>query len=270
MKHKYDYSITFACYNEVKYTKKCIDSMINNNEDLSRLVIVDNGSTDGTQEYLKSINIGKLILNKANLGCGVAWNQGALEMQSEWSIIMNNDILVSKNWINDLIGSAIDNNLRVISPAIMEGRLDRDFEQVAIDAKQKIGGYVRFGDKHAVCLAVHNSVWDEVGYFRATPSLLGYEDTLFFHDLKSKDIQTGITGSSWIYHFGSVTQSAMKREQGLSDKDSLANRNNSKLLKQNWFLRKYNKIRRQQKERRDLKHEIDAFGISVHGKQSIG
>jgi len=244
--------------------------MISNKEDLSRLVIVDNGSTDGTQEYLKSINIGKLILNKANLGCGVAWNQGALEMQSEWSIIMNNDILVSKNWINDLIGSAIDNNLRVISPAIMEGRLDRDFEQVAIDAKQKIGGYVRFGDKHAVCLAVHNSVWDEVGYFRATPSLLGYEDTLFFHDLKSKDIQTGITGSSWIYHFGSVTQSAMKREQGLSDKDSLANRNNSKLLKQNWFLRKYNKIRRQQKERRDLKHEIDAFGISVHGKQSIG
>ncbi len=54
-KHKFDYSITFACYNEVEYTKKCIDSMIENKEDLSRLIVVDNGSADGTQEYLEQI-----------------------------------------------------------------------------------------------------------------------------------------------------------------------------------------------------------------------
>ncbi|HIC40122.1 MAG TPA: glycosyltransferase [Piscirickettsiaceae bacterium] len=73
-----DYSITFACYNSVEYTKKCIDSMIKNGDDLSRLAIVDNGSTDGTQEYLQSLPLGDLILNKSNLGCGVAWNQGTM------------------------------------------------------------------------------------------------------------------------------------------------------------------------------------------------
>jgi len=52
--------------------------MIKNGDDLSRLAIVDNGSTDGTQEYLQSLPLGGLILNKSNLGCGVAWNQGTM------------------------------------------------------------------------------------------------------------------------------------------------------------------------------------------------
>lgn len=239
--------------------------MIKNREDLSRLIVVDNGSTDGTREYLNSIPIGKIILNKSNLGCGVAWNQGAMELQSEWTIIMNNDVVVSNGWIDKLIGSAIKNNLKVVSPALIEGSLDYDFELVTLKAKNKMNNYVRFDAWHAVCLAVHNSVWSEVGYFRATPALLGYEDALFFSELKNKGVQTAITSSSWLHHFGSVTQSRMKREQGLRAKDGLGNRHNSKLLNQSWFLRKYNKVKNKRQEKKVIKHEVNSFGVSVHG-----
>ena len=67
-----DYSITFASYNEVDYTEKCINSMLSNGEDLNNLVVVDNSSTDGTREYLSSLSLKHLILNKQNLGCGTA------------------------------------------------------------------------------------------------------------------------------------------------------------------------------------------------------
>jgi GT2 family glycosyltransferase len=63
------YSITFACYNSVEYTKKCIESMINCNTPLDRLVVVDNKSSDGTVDYLKTLSLGGLILNQENLGC---------------------------------------------------------------------------------------------------------------------------------------------------------------------------------------------------------
>jgi len=272
MKHtsKFDYSITFPCYNAIEYTKKCINSMIQNGEDLGRVVAVDNGSTDGTQEYLKSLPLGKVILNKQNLGVGVALNQGVLEFQTEWTIVMDNDLVVSKGWIDNLIGSAIENNLNVISPALVEGELDYDLESFAQKAREKMGSYIRLGDNHAVCLLIHKSVWIDTGYFRATPSLLGYEDTLFFHDLKKKGIKTAISSQSWLHHFGSATQKAMKKERGLKPKDDLSVRNNHVLLCQNWFSRKLNKLKKIRFRKIMQTQEMDQFGMTVRGNRING
>ena len=239
--------------------------MIENGEDLSRVVAVDNGSTDGTQEYLKSLPLGGVILNKKNLGVGVALNQGALVFQSEWTIVMDNDIVPSKGWIDDLIASAITNDLRVISPAMVEGDLDYDLNTFSLGAKEKMRGYIRLGDNHAVCLAIHESIWSEVGYFRATPLLLGYEDTLFFHDLKKKGIKTAITSEAWLHHFGSATQKAMKKAQGLKPKDDLSVRNNHVLLCQNWFSRKFHKLKKINFRKQKQKQEIEQFDMTVRG-----
>ena len=40
-----DYAITFACYNQVEYTRRCIDSLVATGADRARIVAVDNGST---------------------------------------------------------------------------------------------------------------------------------------------------------------------------------------------------------------------------------
>jgi len=260
-----DYSVTFACYNAIEYTKKCIDSMIKNGDDLSRLAIIDNGSTDGTQEYLQSLPLGSLILNKSNLGCGVAWNQGAMALQSEWTISMNNDVIVSSGWIENLINAAENNKIKVISPSLIEGELDYDFEEFVMGATRKLGSYIRANDKHAVCLAVHKSVWDRVGYFQAVPKLLGYEDTIFFNELDKENIATATTGSSWLHHYGSMTQSAMKKERGLMDKESLAYRYNSSLLKQGWLKRKINKIVKKRQQKQWMEYEVGEFSMSLHG-----
>lgn len=264
------YAITFACYNQLDYTKKCIASMVKHGLDLGRLVVVDNGSTDETRRYLQTLPLGGCILNDANLGCGVAWNQGALTLQSEWTIIMNNDVIVSKNWIESLIKTAEKNNLKVISPSLIEGSLDYDFDIFANDKSVKMQSALRLGARHAVCLAVHKSVWLEVGYFQPIPKLLGYEDTMFFHELDKAGIKTAITGSSWLHHFGSITQSAMKQERGLSQKDNLPYRYNYRLLKQNWVRRKLKKIKRIRQEKIWRKEEVATFGSSLHGLREAG
>ena len=61
-------SIITLTYNHLKYTKKFIESLYKYTNDFE-LIIVDNGSTDGTVEYLKKLEteLGiKLILNKDN------------------------------------------------------------------------------------------------------------------------------------------------------------------------------------------------------------
>ncbi len=259
------YSITFACYNSVKYTKLCIDSMVKHGTPLNRLIVVDNGSTDETRSYLESLDLGGKIFNRQNLGCGVAWNQGALAQQAEWSIIMNNDVLVSHQWIESLIGVAEEKGLKIISPALIEGPNDYDFNQFSIEASSRMGQVLRINHPHAVCLAVHRSVWMDIGYFQAMPKLWGYEDTMFFHAAKNQKIPMGITGRSWLHHFGSITQSEMKKERGLSERQGLGGRHNYRYLNQSWLARKLNK----REKVKDLKNfrltELAKYDMTLHG-----
>lgn len=243
----------------------CVESMVKHGTPLDRLVVVDNCSTDNTREYLSGLPLGGRIFNSENLGCGTAWNQGALALQSEWSIIMNNDVLVSPMWIENLIQAAESQNLKVISPALIEGPIDYDFDSFNLETTSKMKDVHRLGSKHAVCLAIHRSVWMDVGYFQPTPKLLGYEDTLFFNELKKSNIQTSITGASWLHHFGSITQTAMKQERGLSEKDGLANRYNYKLLNQSWLERKWNKYLSKNLEKKSRDREVSEHGMSIHG-----
>lgn len=262
---KSKYSLTFACYNSVEYTKLCIDSMIKHGTPLDRLVVIDNGSKDETRDYLLTLPLGGRIYNQQNLGCGVAWNQGALHLQSEWSIIMNNDVLVSPCWIENLISTAESIGAKIISPALIEGVLDYDFDDFVLKNQEKMQSTHRIGGKHAVCLAVHESVWMDIGYFTPVPKLLGYEDTLFFNEAAKSNIKMAMTGSSWLHHYGSITQTAMKLERGLSQSDGLGYRYNYKLLNQSWLERKLRKRSRKKQEKRWRDDELKSHSMTIHG-----
>ncbi len=266
----HDYSITFACYNSVEYTKKCVDSLIQSGTPMDRVIVVDNGSHDGTRDYLKTQSFGGVILNKSNLGCGIAWNQGALEQQADWTIIMNNDVLVTKRWAERLIEAAQSLDVKVISPAMIEGPLDYDFQEFAQKAEVRMAAVSRMGAKHLVCLAVHKSVWADIGYFTPKPQLLGYEDTIFFHELEKAGIQTAITGAVWLHHFGSVTQDQMKKEKGLVASHALGDRKNYKTLGLNWFERKIRRFRRKNLESSWRRNEMKAFDMTTHGLRQNG
>jgi GT2 family glycosyltransferase len=265
-----DYSITFACLNQSNYTKKCIESLVNTNVDLSRVVVVDNGSSDNTQEIVTRYPDIHLVTNKANLGCGVAWNQGALKLQTEWTIVMNNDVILGPDWFEGLFYAAKKYQLKMVSPAMIEGSDDYDIKTVLSHNSFKARDNVRHGNKHAVCMLIHHSVWLEVGYFRSNPSLFGYEDTLFFNELDRKKIPTGIAGASWIHHYGSVTQSELKKERGISEKKGLGDRDNFKLLGQSWLERKLLKLKRMRQRKAYERRETSELGISLHGTKQMG
>ena len=264
--NKTSYAITFACYNQVDYTRQCIDSMVRHGTPLDRVIAVDNGSSDGTRGYLQSLPLGGRIFNTDNLGCGVAWNQGALALQAEWTIIMNNDVLVSAQWVENLIGAALQNRVSVISPALIEGELGYDFDTVTNAASKEMRLALRPGWCHAVCMAVHKSVWMDIGYFRPVPKLLGYEDALFFNEMAKGKVLGATTGASWLHHYGSITQSAMKRERGLKQSDNLAYRYNHRLLQLPWLTRKLVKLNKIRQLRQWRDEELAAYGKTMQGK----
>lgn len=266
---RYDYSITFACYNQVEYTRLCIESLVRSGIDLNRVVVVDNGSTDGTIDYLNGLSLGGVICNKQNLGCGVAWNQGVLLQQAEWSIVMNNDIICSKGWLEGLIESAEQSRLKIASPGIVEGNLDYEFETFCADAASRLKHVLRTDAPHAVCMAVHASVWMDVGYFMSIPKLFGYEDVIFFNYAKRAGVNMATVGSSWIHHFGSITQKAMALEKKVSS--GLGDRGLYKrILGENWLDRNLSKYKRKHNSEKYRQSELATHGMTLHGVRSNG
>lgn len=264
-----NYAITFACYNQIEYTRQCVESLIKTGVDLSRVIAVDNGSTDGTQAYLQSLPLGGVILNNGNLGCGVAWNQGALALQAEWTIVMNNDVVCTQGWLEGLISTAEQQGLKVVSPAMVEGPLDYDLDAFTADALNRVGRVLRVDRPHAVCMAIHQSVWMDVGYFLAIPRLFGLEDAVFFKQVRDAGVPAATIGASWLHHYGSVTQSAMKAERRLSAKSGLGDQAlYRQLMDRSWLQRKWDRFLRKRIESQGRQQELSSYGMTLLGARN--
>ena len=71
-----------------------------------RFAFIDNGSTDGTYEFLASKNPARLIRNERNMGVSYAWNQGlyaALELKPDVVVLLNNDVIVGPRWLDPVV-----------------------------------------------------------------------------------------------------------------------------------------------------------------------
>ena len=236
-----NYTITFACYNQLDYTQQFIASLDRAEVDFSRIVAVDNGSTDGTREWLQQQGFGAVILNARNLGCG------------------------EPGWLNNLIKAAEQHQLKIASPAMIEGALNYNQPDFVREARAHMQGYVRQGVAHAVCMAIHEDVWNDIGYFMPVPKLLGYEDGIFFQRAIEQGLAMGITSDAWLHHFGMITQKALKLEKAMDQRDSLGNRNLMRLyMAQTWLARKWARYQRRRLLKAARDHELALCGKTVH------
>ena len=103
-------SIIILTWNALEYTQKCVNSIQNHTRYPHEIVFVDNASTDGTVEYLRNLVKGhsnyKLIENRENRGFAAGNNQGVSAASGEYVMLLNNDVLVSDGWLENLGGKS--------------------------------------------------------------------------------------------------------------------------------------------------------------------
>lgn len=101
-------SVVVLCYNQLDYTRKCVESILNNTAYPNyEIVLVDNNSTDDTSIYLQELvekhqNI-KIVLNKTNRGFAGGNNDGIDVSNGEYLILLNNDTLVTRGWMTNMV-----------------------------------------------------------------------------------------------------------------------------------------------------------------------
>jgi GT2 family glycosyltransferase len=116
--------VVIPVLNQVEYTIGCLEGLRRHREGIVNVVVVDNGSTDGTEEELSRRPDVTVIRNPVNLGCAAAWNQGVRAVGSEWIAILNNDVILTPGWLPGLLAFAEEDGADIVSPAIRGPRGD--------------------------------------------------------------------------------------------------------------------------------------------------
>jgi ADP-heptose:LPS heptosyltransferase len=102
-----DVTIIILCWNNLKYTRLCIDSIRKHTNGSYQLIAVDQGSTDGTMQYLEQILTGDrdiLIWNRTNTGFSGGNNQALKLAGCKHVLFLNNDCEIRKeHWLKRLI-----------------------------------------------------------------------------------------------------------------------------------------------------------------------
>ena len=113
-------SIIILNWNGKEDTIECLESLKKLDYPNYELIVVDNGSTDGSCEILKkNYPYVKLIENEKNLGVATGYNLGIYQATGEYILLLNNDIVVDRSLLKELV-SVLESNpeIGIVGPTM--------------------------------------------------------------------------------------------------------------------------------------------------------
>jgi len=99
-------SIVVIGYNRLKKTKYCVECVLKFTQDIDyELILVDNGSDDGTFDFYQSVSHEKkkIIKITSNLGLMYATIVARQHFTGKYLVIIPNDVYVTANWLSNLL-----------------------------------------------------------------------------------------------------------------------------------------------------------------------
>ncbi|MGS5021999.1 glycosyltransferase family 2 protein [Paenibacillus sp. JJ1683] len=223
-------SVVLVAYNNLNYTRDCVESILMNTDNVEfELILVDNGSTDGTKEYFDSIPGAKVIHLKYNLHVVKGFNIGLMAAEGKYSAAVCNDFIFTPNWLKNLmICIESDPEIGYVSPG---ATFISNMQQISIPFSSKED----FQEKAREYNVSDPTKWEErvvlLPNVLCCPTALldriGYYDTRFFRgEFSDDDISFKIrrAGYKLVYcadtvthHYGSLTTASDHQTNSLEE-----------------------------------------------------
>lgn len=201
----------------MNYTKLCIESIIKYTKAESyEIIVVDNGSADGTREWLREQNVIK-INNSSNQGFTKACNQGIKISSGDNILLLNNDVIVTKNWLSNLLTALYSSSdIGAVGPLT---NLCSNNQAIAIKYSS-IEEMERFAENLnksnstlwqekerliGFCFLFKRQLIEEIGYLDEIFSPGNYEDDDYSLRIRLAGYRLLLCRDTFIHHFGSVS-----------------------------------------------------------------
>lgn len=116
-----DIEIIIINFNTCLLTVNCIESILQNGIEQSRIIVVDNNSSDNSVEYIRVNYPGvRIIQNEKNYGYAKAINIGVGHSNARYLIISNSDVIYPENSIETFINEYLEiNDAGIATPLLM-------------------------------------------------------------------------------------------------------------------------------------------------------
>jgi len=213
-------SVIIVNYNGKILLEKCLESLLKVNYDNFEIILVDNNSTDGSIEYVIK-NFPSVIVIKldSNQGFAKPNNMGAKIAKGEYLLFLNNDTVVTSDFISELVKVIeTDKKIAICQSLLLkpDGSIDSsgdfiDTIGIVYNSKEPIDRIREISSARGASMITRKKLFMELGGF----------DEMFFVSFEDVDLgwRTWIKGykvvinpKSIVYHHGGKTHISIKNE----------------------------------------------------------
>lgn len=101
-------SIVVPNWNGMAFLEKCLQSLMSLTYPKYEVIVVDNGSSDGSTDFVRVNFKGvRLIANDRNLGFAKGSNIGIRASRGGMIVLLNNDVVVDPVWLSELVKATV-------------------------------------------------------------------------------------------------------------------------------------------------------------------
>ncbi|WP_460318037.1 glycosyltransferase [Pseudomonas ogarae] len=214
-------SIVLVTYNNLNLTIQCVNSILRNTTWPNyQLIVVDNGSEDGTGDYLErlrqAVPTAKVILNLDNRGFSAANNQGLREADGDILLLLNNDTVVPDGWLDPLVRHLRNPSIGMVGPVTNAVGNEAKIEVSYTDIQQMQDFADRYTEARKgrsfdismlamFCVAFRRGILEEVGYLDEAFGIGMFEDDDYSRRVQAAGYRTVCAEDAFIHHYGQAS-----------------------------------------------------------------
>ena len=120
-------SIYISVYNGEKTITKAIKSILNQSMKPSKILVINDGSNDGTLEKLKFFGKKIEIINNKNKGLSYSRNLALKKLKTKYIACIDADVELKKNWIKQMYNRIKKNDVHWIGGKLIEKFIENKF-----------------------------------------------------------------------------------------------------------------------------------------------